>query len=102
MVYTGRSSYTVYVRGNIVVINVDPDGNILWSKKIPKYQSNRNMVGLGYEVAWTNNRLYFLFNDNFKNLKSDWKGDRVYGFSGGDNPINMTVCNLENEGEITR
>lgn len=102
VVYTGKSSYTVYVRGNIIVINVDPEGNILWSKKIPKYQSNRGNTGLGYEVAWTNDRLYFLYNDNFKNLKDDWDGKRVYGFVGADNPVTMAVCNLANEGEITR
>jgi len=102
VVYTGKSSYTVYVRGNIIVINVDGQGNILWSKKIPKYQSNRSNVGLGYEVAWTNDRLYFLYNDNFKNLKSDWDGKRVYGFSGADNPVTMAVCNMANGGEVTR
>lgn len=102
VVYTGKSSYTVYVSGNIIVINVDPEGNILWSKKIPKAQSNRNRVGLGYELAWTNNRLYFLYNDNFKNLKSTWDGKKVYNFVGGDNPVTMAVCDLTNEGEITR
>lgn len=102
VVSNGKSSYIVYVRGNIIVINVDPEGNIVWSKKIPKYQSNRSQVGLGYEVAWTNNRLYFLFNDNFKNLKKDWDGKRVYGFSGGDNPVTMAVCDMTNGGEITR
>ncbi|GEM_PF-1455807 len=102
VVSTGKNSYTVFVRGNIIVINVDESGNIVWSKKIPKFQSNRSNVGLGYEVAWTNDRLYFLFNDNFKNLKSDWDGKRVYGFVGGDNPVTMAVCDMANEGAVSR
>ena len=101
-VYTGRSSYTVYVDGNIIVVNVDPSGNIVWSKKIPKSQSNRGNVGLGYELAWTKDRLYFLYNDNFKNLERGWDGSRVYTFKGGDNPVTMAICDLTNDGEVTR
>ncbi len=102
VVYTSKSSYTVYVHGNIIVINVDPDGNILWSKKIPKSQINRSNMGLGYELAWTNDKLYFLYNDNFKNLTDSWDGSKVYAFKGGDNPVTMAVCDLSNDGEITR
>ena len=49
VILVGESTYTkisntssgqsiTYIYGNIIVINVDPKGNILWSKKIPKSQ----------------------------------------------------------------
>lgn len=102
IVYTSKSSYTVYVNGNIIVINVDPNGEIAWSKKIPKSQSNRGNVGLGYELAWTKDRLYFLYNDNFKNLEKGWDGSKVHTFKAGDNPVTMAICDIANDGEITR
>jgi hypothetical protein len=101
-VSTGKTTRTYFVHGNIIVINVDPDGNILWSRKIPKYQVNSGNIGLGYELAWTNDKLYFLFNDNFKNLKESWDGSRVYGFAGGDNPVTLAVCDIASGGEISR
>ncbi len=114
VILVGESTYTkisntssgqsiTYIYGNIIVINVDPKGNILWSKKIPKSQEKKNStVGLGYELAYTKDRLYFLYNDNFKNLAKGWDGAKVYTFRGGDNPVTMAVCDLTNDGEISR
>lgn len=98
----GKMSIRKYVHGNIIVINVDPEGNILWSKKIPKHQDSSNPVSVGYEFAYNNNKLYFLYNDNFKNIADGWDGKRVYTFMSGNNPIVVATCDVANEGELTR
>lgn len=98
----GKMTITKYVHGNIIVINVDPQGNILWSKKIPKHQDSANPNSVGYEFAYTGEKLYFIYNDNFKNIAADWDGSRVYTFAAGDNPVVVATCDVNNEGEITR
>lgn len=98
----GKMSIKKYVHGNIIVINVDPDGNILWSKKIPKHQDSSNSVSVGYEFAYTNNKIYFLYNDNFKNIADGWKGDKVYTFMSGNNPVVVATCDIAADGEINR
>ncbi|MBL4586396.1 MAG: hypothetical protein JKX84_04970 [Flavobacteriales bacterium] len=98
----GKMSIQKYVHGNIVIINVDANGDILWSKKVPKHQDSANPNNVGYEMAYTNDKMYFLYNDNFKNIGDSWKGDKVYTFVTGNNPVVVAVCDLTSEGEITR
>ncbi|MCF8257114.1 MAG: hypothetical protein K9J06_06155 [Flavobacteriales bacterium] len=98
----GKVSIQKYVHDNILIINVDADGNIQWSKQIPKHQDSSNPNSVGYELAYTNDKLYFLYNDNFKNIAPAWDGKKVYMFSGGDNPVVLAVCDMTNGGELTR
>ncbi|MBI1287899.1 MAG: hypothetical protein GC178_10000 [Flavobacteriales bacterium] len=98
----GKMQIKKYVHGNIIVINVDPEGNILWSKKIPKHQDSANPNSVGYSFAYTNDKLYFIYNDNFKNIAPGWDGSKVYTFATGDNPVVIATCDISNDGEITR
>lgn len=68
-----------YVRNNIIVINIDPNGSIKWYVNIPKFQHTINDGGMysSYMVSTANkdnmltaikNKIYFVYNDNPINL----------------------------------
>ena len=68
---TGAQTCTYYYYYNdIIVVNIDPDGKIQWARKIPKLQVSHNDGGyyLSFAMHVTDNTLYFMFNDNPKNL----------------------------------
>lgn len=69
---TKTYTYTYYYYYNdIIVVSINPDGNIAWAKKIPKYQVSRNDGGYysSFAFAVSGDKMYFMFNDNPKNLK---------------------------------
>jgi len=68
---TGAQTCTYYYYYNdIIVVNVSPEGKIDWAQKIPKLQMSRNDGGyyLSFAFAVSDNTLYFMFNDNPKNI----------------------------------
>lgn len=68
---TGIQTCTYYYYYNdIIVVNVNPEGKIDWARKIPKLQVSHNDGGyyLSFAFAVSDNTLYFMFNDNPKNL----------------------------------
>lgn len=68
---TGVQTCTYYYYYNdIIVVNVSPEGKIDWAEKIPKLQVSHNDGGyyLSFAFAVSGNTLYFMFNDNPKNL----------------------------------
>ena len=70
---TGAQTCTYYYYYNdIIVVNVSPQGKIDWANKIPKLQVSRNDGGyfLSFAFAVSGNSLYFMFNDNPKNLST--------------------------------
>jgi hypothetical protein len=50
-------------------MNIDADGEILWSKKVAKKQHTTNDGGEynSYAMAWTDEHLHFFFNDDEDN-----------------------------------
>ncbi|RMG78519.1 MAG: hypothetical protein D6707_09725, partial [Bacteroidetes bacterium] len=60
---------TIYHYDNIIVINISPEGTIEWAQKIPKRQLTTSMRRFcSYSVTRIKDKLYFIFNDNPKNL----------------------------------
>ena len=59
-----------YYYNDIIVVNINPSGQIEWAEKIPKRQVSTNDGGFysSYSLAIVQNKLYFMFNDNPKNL----------------------------------
>jgi hypothetical protein len=59
-----------YVRNNIIVINIEPTGAIKWYCNIPKYQHTVNDQGvyISYMLSTAKDKIYFVYNDNAKNL----------------------------------
>ncbi len=63
---------THYCYNDIIVVNINPLGNIDWAQKIPKRQISTNDGGFfsSYAMSVVGDKLYFVFNDNPKNLVS--------------------------------
>ena len=59
-----------YYYNDIIVISIDPEGQIEWTEKITKKQRTVNDNGLfsSYALAIVGDQLNFIFNDNAKNL----------------------------------
>ena len=69
---TRMYTYTYYYYyNNIIVISINPSGEIAWAQKIPKYQMSRNDGGYysSFAFAVSGSNMYFMFNDHPRNLK---------------------------------
>jgi hypothetical protein len=55
---------------DIIVVNIQPDGEIAWSARIPKRQTSINDFGMysSYGMSIVADKLYFIYNDDPKNL----------------------------------
>ncbi len=55
---------------DIIVVNIQPDGEIAWSARIPKRQTSVNDFGeySSYGMSIVADKLYFIYNDDPKNL----------------------------------
>ncbi len=55
---------------DIIVVNIQPDGEIAWSARIPKRQVSVNDLGQysSYGMSIVADKLYFIYNDDPKNL----------------------------------
>ncbi|WMJ75511.1 hypothetical protein RCC89_20450 [Cytophagaceae bacterium ABcell3] len=70
-----------YNYNDIIIVNMSPDGSIEWASKIPKKQVTVNDGGFysSYVKAVRKDKLYFVFNDNPRNL-NDLKQGQIYNF----------------------
>lgn len=61
-----------YFYNDIIVISINPSGEIDWTEKIAKRQHTRNDGGYysSYTMAIVDDKMNFIFNDNVKNLAS--------------------------------
>jgi hypothetical protein len=68
---TGATSCTDYYHyDDIIMVSIDPNGEIAWTTHIPKDQTSRNDGGyfLSFALAVSGPNIYIMFNDNPKNL----------------------------------
>lgn len=56
-----------YFYNDILLINVDKDGNVIWNKKIVKRQNHSLPERLSYAISVKKNDVYVLYNDNTSN-----------------------------------
>lgn len=83
----GRTSTTYrYHYNDIIVVKVSAEGTIEWAEKIPKRQVSTNDGGFysSYHLSVVKDKLYFVFNDNPKNL-----------FNKGDGKMKNYILNKE-------
>ena len=64
------SSYMLYKYNDIIVVNINPDGEIGWSKKFPKRQVARgnSLSFVSYSLAVVNDKIALMYNDHKDNL----------------------------------
>lgn len=66
---TGAQSCTyTYYSNDIVVVNINPKGDIEWAKHIPKKQISGTPYFQSHHLHVGKNKMYFIFNDNVKNF----------------------------------
>lgn len=78
---TSTKTTTYYNYNDIICVEITPQGKIGWTTKIPKYQSTTNDGGFfsSFAISEVGSQLYFIYNDNPKNLYNPKKG-KTYNF----------------------
>lgn len=87
-----------YNYNDIIVVNISPDGNIDWASRIPKRQRTVNDGGYysSYAKTITSGKLYFVYNDNPRNLEADERRrNRIYDFNGAGSVIIMAEVDMQ-------
>lgn len=95
-----NTSTTYYYNYNdIIVVNISPEGKIDWTEKIAKRQvtSNDNGFYSSYALAIVGGKLYFIFNDNSKNLTYSGEG-KIHNFIRNKDAI-VVMVELNAKGE---
>jgi hypothetical protein len=98
-----RTKTTYYYYYNtIIVLNINSEGKIEWARKIPKYQVSTDDGGyfLSYAIAVVKDNLYFVFNDNPKNLflKENDKPAKYYN----QKESIVTLVKMDSKGNMER
>lgn len=100
---SGASSFTTYYNYNdIIVVNINPDGNIDWAKKIPKHQISKNDLGIysSFSQAIVEDKLYFIFNDNPKNLIPDKSNpSKIYNYDRSNQKSVVVLVEVDLDGK---
>ncbi|WP_439482241.1 hypothetical protein [Cyclobacterium plantarum] len=93
-----------YDYGSIVIAEFDPNGTRKWAKKIVKNQVSTGDEGFffSYSVSMINNNLYFVFNDNVKNLGYNGKGKVARFTPKSYKEHMMSVATLDSKGAVSR
>lgn len=98
-----RTNTIYYFNYNdVIVINMNSDGQIEWTEKIAKRQSTRNDGGFfsSYALSIVEDKMYFVFNDNRKNLLYNGEG-RVYKILLNKESV-VVLVTLDSNGKQTR
>ncbi len=81
---------TTYYRNDIFVQLIGNNGELVWTKKIPKAQNGGSPTGFSFRVTAYNGDYYFLFMDNAKNTSLS-TSTAPASFNGGYNGVLSTV-----------
>lgn len=99
----GRTSttHTYYYYNDIYTQYIDDNGNLGWTKKIPKKQTGVDYpFNLGFRILPYNGSNYIFFFDNIKNLNPN-PGDDVFPHSAGWGGVLMAV-KLDKSGDMSK
>jgi len=101
----GKSSTTYvyhYLYNDIIVVSFGNTGELLWKTKIPKRQHTTNDGGMwsSYAMAVVGDKLFFIFNDNPKNLFLG-KDEAPYSFA-GSRDLAVVLVEVDAEGKATK
>jgi len=100
--FYGNHTYDFFYNYNdIIVVNIRPNGEIEWATRIPKRQATVNDGGYysSYAMSIIRDKIYFIFNDNARNLMPSKKGRRdLYSYDGKNSVI--TLAELRKDGSL--
>jgi hypothetical protein len=99
--YNNRQPDYYFNYNDIIVVNIQPDGEIAWSARIPKRQVSVNDFGQysSYGMSIVADKLYFIYNDDPKNL--DPRTTKIQT----ENPDKysvVTIAEVDRNGEVKR
>ncbi|MCF8257202.1 MAG: hypothetical protein K9J06_06595 [Flavobacteriales bacterium] len=93
-------SRTIYHFLNIHAFGLSADYELQWSTVVPLYQRGYTTDGRGYAYKIHEDKLYLMFNDNFRNLEKEWNtGKKPYKFTGPKNPVTIVSVDMKNADE---
>lgn len=83
-----------YYYNDVIVVNIQPNGEIEWTARIPKQQITTNDGGYfsSYAMSIVKDKFYFVYNDNYKNFDPSKKG-KQYSFTGRNAVITLAEIN---------
>lgn len=93
-------TYYIYHNHDIIMVNIDPEGNIEWNARIPKKQiMNNSDYFSSYLLAISGSDMFFIFNDQPKNL--------LYNGDGNIEPMNLkknyvALVRVDSDGRVFR
>jgi hypothetical protein len=92
-----------YIYNDIILVSTDATGDITWAVKVPKRQHTRNDGGYysSYAMAIKGDKMYFVFNDNGKNLFLT-QGMKVEQFELKGKEALITLVTVDADGRVTR
>lgn len=92
-----------YNYNDIMVINLKPDGSIQWARKIPKRQRSKNDKGnySSYALSVAKGKMFFVFNDNPKNLHKQSSDLKIHNFTKGKESV-VVLVTLDANGDIKK
>ncbi len=104
--FVGRGaskSIPYYFFNDIIVVKIDSDGAIEWTKRIPKYQFTVDDEGLysSYSFFMKKDKMYFIYNDNLKNITEKSNTNITHNFTRGENAY-VCICTIDLEGNMKR
>jgi hypothetical protein len=93
---------TYYLYNDIIIINIDKNGQIEWTQKIPKIQRTSEDFGFfsSYFLAVSGDKLYFIFNDDPRNIY--YKGDGVIKPFTKQADSQAVLVEMDKDGNYTR
>ena len=91
----------IFNYNDIIVVNIQPDGEIAWSARIPKRQTSVNDFGMysSYGMSIVADKLYFVYNDDPKNL--DPKAKKI-ATETPDKYSVVTIAEVNRDGQVRR
>lgn len=98
----GSVATTHFDYDDVMVIDIDPSGNINWARRIAKSQHTINDLAAysSYSTSFTNKDLFLIFNDNVDNLNYSGSG-KVAAMKKGSSTMVM-VNKVSANGEMKR
>ena len=97
--YNSRVDY-YYNFNDVIVVNIRPTGEIEWTARIPKRQQTVNDKGLysSYAMAVGGEKLYFVYNEDPKNLDPNRK--KIYTSHSSDKYSAVVLAEVGNGGKV--
>ncbi|MCC6838866.1 MAG: hypothetical protein IT230_01770 [Flavobacteriales bacterium] len=101
----GTTTTTVYnyYYNDVLVVNIDPQGNIEWATKVPKRQHSANDGGRYSSIAVDvkGDNIYLVFNDSGENLFVK-PGDKLEQFSLTGKDALVVLATIDGDGNVSR